>query len=121
MGVAAAHAVALEGATGHVVDVQADVSPGSAGFTMVGRADLALREGVDRCRTAVVNSGLTWPVTKRITVLLSPADLAKDRTETVDLSAKHPDKVKELEKLWLAKQDEFIKDANLDRSPKKKK
>ncbi|MBS44900.1 MAG: magnesium chelatase [Nocardioides sp.] len=80
MGVAAAHAVALEGATGHVVDVQADVSPGSAGFTMVGRADLALREGVDRCRTAVVNSGLTWPVTKRITVLLSPADLAKRGT-----------------------------------------
>ena len=48
-------------------------------------------------------------------------NLAKDRTETQDLASKHPDKVKELEKLWLAKQDEFIKNANSDRSPKKKK
>jgi arylsulfatase len=48
-------------------------------------------------------------------------DLAKDRTETVDLSAKHPDKVKELEKLWLDKQDEFIEDATKSRNPKKKK
>jgi len=45
-------------------------------------------------------------------------DLAKDRTETVDLSAKQPAKVKELEKLWLAKQNEFIEDAT--QSQKKK-
>ena len=48
-------------------------------------------------------------------------DLAKDRTETQDLASKHPDKVKELEKLWLAKQDEFIEDANSGQRPKKKK
>ena len=30
-------------------------------------------------------------------------------------------KVKELAKLWSAKQDEFIEDATSDRSPKKKK
>jgi len=48
-------------------------------------------------------------------------DLGKDRTETQDLADKHPDKVKELEKLWLAKQGEFIKDANSGHSQKKKK
>jgi len=48
-------------------------------------------------------------------------DLAKDRTETQDLATKHPDKVKELAKLWLAKQDQFIKDANSGHSEKKKK
>ncbi|MBT6849589.1 MAG: arylsulfatase, partial [Opitutae bacterium] len=45
-------------------------------------------------------------------------DLSKDRTETNDLSAKHSNKVKELEKLWLAKQNEFIEDAT--KSQKKK-
>jgi len=44
--------------------------------------------------------------------------LAKDRTETQDLATKQPAKVKELEKLWLAKQNEFIEDAT--KSQKKK-
>ena len=48
-------------------------------------------------------------------------DLAKDRTETQDLATKHPAKVKELERLWLGKQNQFIKDANFDGSHKKKK
>ena len=48
-------------------------------------------------------------------------DLAKDRTETRDLASKHPVKVKELEKLWLETQNQFIRDANLDHSSKKKK
>ncbi len=77
---ATAHTVALNGALGHLIDVQADVSPGQAGVTMVGRADVALREGQDRIRMALINSGLPWPVTKRTTILLSPADLAKSGT-----------------------------------------
>ena len=48
-------------------------------------------------------------------------DLAKDRTETRDLASKQSDKVKKLEKLWLDAQNQFIKDANLDHSSKKKK
>ncbi len=44
---------------------------------MVGRPDVSLREGADRCRMAIINSDLGWPATKRITVLLSPADLTK--------------------------------------------
>ncbi|MFC5179108.1 YifB family Mg chelatase-like AAA ATPase [Nocardioides taihuensis] len=80
MPVATARAIALEGATGHLIDVQADVSQGMVGTTLVGRADVALSEGRDRCRMAVVNSRLEWPSTRRVTILLSPADLAKRGT-----------------------------------------
>ncbi|NHA01882.1 hypothetical protein G5V59_25630 [Nocardioides sp. W3-2-3] len=85
MPVATTHCVALDGARGHLIDVQADVSPGQATVTVVGRADAALREGVDRVRMAIVNSGLRWPATKRTTILLSPADLQKSGTQ-FDLS-----------------------------------
>lgn len=77
---ATSHTVALNGALGHLIDVQADVSQGQANVTMVGRADAALREGQERIRMAVINSGLRWPVTKRTTILLSPADLPKSGT-----------------------------------------
>lgn len=77
---ATTHTVALNGALGHLIDVQADVSRGQAGVTVVGRADAAIREGQERVRMAVVNSGLEWPVTKRTTILLSPADLPKSGT-----------------------------------------
>ncbi|MGA8846410.1 MAG: magnesium chelatase domain-containing protein, partial [Nocardioides sp.] len=77
MTVATARSVSLHGALGHLIDVQADVSPGQAGFTMIGRPDLSLREAGDRCRMAIKNSDLGWPATKRITILLSPADLVK--------------------------------------------
>ena len=80
MSFATAHTVALDGALGHLIDVQADVSPGVAGVTVVGRADAALREGQERVRMAVVNSDLRWPTTKRTTILLSPADLPKSGT-----------------------------------------
>ncbi|WP_340539407.1 YifB family Mg chelatase-like AAA ATPase [Nocardioides sp. GXZ039] len=74
---ATTHTVALHGALGHLIDVQADVSPGQAGLVMGGRLDLSLREAGDRCRMAILNSELEWPATKRITLLLSPADLHK--------------------------------------------
>ena len=77
---ATAHTVALNGALGHLIDVQVDVSPGQANVAMVGRADTALREGQERIRMAIHNSGLHWPVTKRTTILLSPADLPKSGT-----------------------------------------
>jgi magnesium chelatase family protein len=80
MPVATARTVALNGALGHLIDIQVDVSPGKPGVTMVGRADAALREGQDRVRMAIINSGLHWPTTKRTTVLLSPADLPKAGT-----------------------------------------
>lgn len=74
---ATARTVSLHGALGHLIDVQADVSPGQVLTTVVGRADASLHEARDRCRMAIINSELVWPATKRITILLSPADLIK--------------------------------------------
>ncbi|NYD42414.1 YifB family Mg chelatase-like AAA ATPase [Nocardioides panaciterrulae] len=80
MAFATARTVSLHGAIGHLVDVQTDVSPGQVGLTLVGRPDVTLNEARDRCRMAIVNSRLDWPATRRITVLLSPADLIKSGT-----------------------------------------
>ncbi|MFB9763342.1 YifB family Mg chelatase-like AAA ATPase [Nocardioides kongjuensis] len=77
---ATARCVALDGAVGHLIDVQTDVSVGQATTVVVGRADTSLREGVDRVRMALVNSDLRWPATKRCTFLFSPADLRKSGT-----------------------------------------
>jgi magnesium chelatase family protein len=74
---ATAHSISLQGAHGHLIDVQADLSDGTVYTAMVGRPDASISEARDRCRAAVVNSGFSWPNTKRVTVLLSPADLPK--------------------------------------------
>ena len=80
MPVASTPTIALDGAVGHLVDVQADVSQGQAGLTMVGRADVSLNEAPHRCRMAVHNTNLLWPSSRRITILLSPSDLPKRGT-----------------------------------------
>lgn len=69
-------AVALLGVEGVVVEVQADLEPGVAAFTLVGLADKSLSESRDRVRSAVVNSGTPWPQ-KKLTVGLSPAAVPK--------------------------------------------
>ena len=55
---ATAYAVALQGSLGHLIEVQADVSAGVVGTSVIGRADVALNEARDRCRMAVLNSQL---------------------------------------------------------------
>ncbi len=74
---ATARTITLQGAVGHVIDVQVDVSSGMVGTTLVGRPDAAINEGRDRCRMAIRNSGFDWPSTRRVTILLSPADVPK--------------------------------------------
>ncbi|MDT0308188.1 YifB family Mg chelatase-like AAA ATPase [Streptomyces sp. DSM 44917] len=69
-------AVALTGVDGVVVEVQADLEPGIAAFTLVGLADKSLNESRDRVRAAVANSGTPWPQ-KKLTVGLSPAAVPK--------------------------------------------
>ncbi|MGW3154514.1 YifB family Mg chelatase-like AAA ATPase [Streptomyces sp. NPDC001089] len=68
--------VALVGVEGVVVEVQADLEPGVAAFTLVGLPDKSLSESRDRVRAAVVNSGAPWPQ-KKLTVGLSPASVPK--------------------------------------------
>jgi magnesium chelatase family protein len=74
---ATTHTVSLLGAVGHVIDVQVDVSQGSVHTFLVGRPDAAINESKERCRAAIDNCNYHWPTTKRITILLSPADIPK--------------------------------------------
>ena len=77
MAVATARTISLQGATGHLIDVQVDLSQGVVKTALVGRPDASISEARDRCRAAVTNSGFDWPATRRVTILLSPADLPK--------------------------------------------
>ncbi|MFG2113021.1 YifB family Mg chelatase-like AAA ATPase [Streptomyces sp. NPDC048718] len=76
MGFARTCSVALVGVEGVVVEVQADLEPGVAAFTLVGLPDKSLSESRDRVRAAIVNSEAEWPQ-KKITVGLSPASVPK--------------------------------------------
>ena len=69
--------VALVGAVGHVIDVQVDVSAGVVGAKVVGRPDTSINESRERCRAAMDHANLRWPNDKRVTILLSPADVPK--------------------------------------------
>ena len=59
------------------IDVQVLVAPGNVGFALVGLADKAVGESRERVRAAFRALGLALPP-QRITVNLSPADLAKE-------------------------------------------
>src|SRR6202161_2640353 len=76
MTLARAHAIALVGVQGHVVEIEADIENGLVALLLVGLPDTALREARDRIRSAIVNSQQPWPQ-RRITVGLSPASLPK--------------------------------------------
>ena len=84
MGLAATRCISLHGTVGHLIDIQVDVSAGVVATVLVGRPDSSLSEARDRCRMAVTNSvletRLEWPNSRRVTILLSPADLPKRGT-----------------------------------------
>ena len=68
---------ALTGIEGYAVDVETDISAGLTGMEIVGLAGTAVKESKERIRSAIKNSGMSYP-TKRITVNLAPADTKKD-------------------------------------------
>jgi magnesium chelatase family protein len=84
MALARAHGVVISGVDAHLVEVEAHLSSGLPGMSIVGLADTAVGEARDRVRAAVLNSGARWPE-KRITVGLSPASLHK-RGSGLDLA-----------------------------------
>lgn len=71
------HTVAFQGIEAVPVDVQVQIAPGMAGFTIVGLPDKAVGESRERVRSALLASGLSLPP-KRITINLAPADLPKE-------------------------------------------
>ena len=80
MSLATARCLALAGTQGHLIDVQVDISPGTPGTYLVGRPDKALQEARDRVRMAINNAVPPWPASRRVTILLAPADLPKSGT-----------------------------------------
>jgi len=67
------------GINAHAVDVEVDISFGLPAFNIVGLPEVAVRESRDRVKTAIKNSGYSFP-TDRITVNLAPADIKKEGT-----------------------------------------
>ncbi|GAB4047728.1 YifB family Mg chelatase-like AAA ATPase [Catellatospora paridis] len=67
---------ALEGVTGQLVRVEADLAPGLPVVVLSGLPDTALNEARERVRAAITNSGERWPQ-QRISINLDPADLRK--------------------------------------------
>jgi magnesium chelatase family protein len=64
------------GVDAYIVQVEVDVSSNFSAFSIVGLPDAAIRESSERVRSALKNSGFTWPL-RRITVNLAPADTKK--------------------------------------------
>lgn len=76
MGYSRATTAGLVGFSGHLVEIEADLSNGLPSVVLSGLPDSALYEARDRVRAAITNSGLPWP-DRRLTVNLLPADLPK--------------------------------------------
>jgi magnesium chelatase family protein len=69
---------ALVGLQATAVTVEVHLANGLPSFTLVGLADVEVKEARERVRCALLNCGLEFPHNKRITVNLAPADLPKD-------------------------------------------
>ena len=76
MALARCYAMSLVGLEGQLVEVQCDISSGLPGLSFTGLPDASVLEARERVRSAVVNSGASWP-NQKITVALLPADVRK--------------------------------------------
>ena len=67
---------AIDGLSSRRVTVEVDLRRGLPAFTIVGRADAAVRESRERVHSALLNSDFQFPQ-RRITVNLAPAHMRK--------------------------------------------
>lgn len=67
------------GYEGKLVEVEGDMNRGLPSFNIVGMANKTINESKDRVRSALVNSGFSFP-DKKVTINLAPAELTKDGT-----------------------------------------
>lgn len=65
------------GVTAPLITVEVHISKGLPGLTMVGLPETTVKEARDRVRSAIINSGYSFPA-KKITINLAPADLPKE-------------------------------------------
>jgi magnesium chelatase family protein len=73
---ARARTFTIEGLQARPVAVEVDIRTGLPAFTIVGLADVAVREARDRVHAAILNSGYEFPA-QRITANLAPGDVPK--------------------------------------------
>ena len=78
MSLAVVHSRALDGVDAPQVVVEVHLANGLPSVTIVGLADTEVKEARERVRAALLNSGLAFPMNKRITINLAPADLPKE-------------------------------------------
>ena len=76
MALARVATIGLVGLKGNLIEVEVDISEGLPGYTLLGLPDTALSESRERVRSALTNTGESWP-NKKVTVSLSPAWLPK--------------------------------------------
>lgn len=77
MSLAVINTRAALGIVAPLVTVEVHLSQGLPGLTLVGLPETTVREARDRVRSAIINSGYTFPA-KKITINLAPADLPKE-------------------------------------------
>ncbi|MCG6910200.1 MAG: YifB family Mg chelatase-like AAA ATPase [Deltaproteobacteria bacterium] len=70
---------AVIGIDAYLVEVEVDIIQGLPSFTTVGLPETAVKESKERVKSAIHNSGYTFP-DDRITVNLAPANIKKDGT-----------------------------------------
>lgn len=65
------------GIDAYEVAVETDIGGGLPGFNIVGLPDMVIKESRDRIKSAIKNSGFSFP-SKKITMNLAPADIKKE-------------------------------------------
>jgi magnesium chelatase family protein len=75
--IAKVYSSSVIGVDAHEVTVETDIGGGLPGFSIVGLPDTAIKESRDRIKTAIRNSGFSFPH-KKITTNLAPADSKKE-------------------------------------------
>ena len=65
------------GINAHEVTVETDTGGGLPGINIVGLPDAAIKESRDRIKSAIRNSGFSFPA-RKITINLAPADIKKE-------------------------------------------
>lgn len=66
----------LQGLRAIPVRIEVDVSPGMPNFSIIGMAGVSVQESKDRVRSALIQSGFQFPLTRKV-VNLAPAELSK--------------------------------------------
>lgn len=67
----------ISGVNGYIVDVEVDIAKGLPGYTLVGLPDIAIKEGKERVKSAIINLNYKFPV-GNIVINLAPAGAKKE-------------------------------------------